>query len=381
MALAAGEVALTTAEVQERIAHIFPNIQQKSRIWRKNINPILSQYDHFRKIPVSGEKSFKWTFENECFKEVYVKILQENSTGRPSQTSLEGTPPVTPTPRQKIVPPKQTFAVKERTQFVLQKTRPRSRLNITETLASDDEPNPLRDRACRNPQDQINSNDEAVAALTALLPESPLSRDGKKKKRRLEQVIGFLGKKQNHQKEAQASSDHERSRPKSLERKRAEPTCVEIAESIYMPFEKRPKSSLEYGPDVRVETDFLKAFPEYASSSIDSMTREEIDAKIAEIKERPKRKATFGQVLGSARLFRKDVHNELEGFHKPLPTVFDNNVRTRDENEEPETFKHPLDLPENIVPMLHEGQLAFRDATLVSILHSINLDNHLTKAR
>ncbi|KAF2872407.1 hypothetical protein BDV95DRAFT_606023 [Massariosphaeria phaeospora] len=147
------------------------------------------------------------------------------------------------------------------------------------------------------------------------------------------------------------------------------------ATSVFVPFDQQPRPTfaMEPGSGVRVETSFLNAFPEYAKPSIETMTQKQIDDKIAEIKKRPSRKHTFGQRLAFCRTHRKDVHNELEGVTRPKYTSrqkgdggSDEDAEMHDMGSDEKDFEDIMDLPENSIPMIHEGQLAFRDGTLVN---------------
>ncbi|KAF1960103.1 hypothetical protein CC80DRAFT_285017 [Byssothecium circinans] len=142
---------------------------------------------------------------------------------------------------------------------------------------------------------------------------------------------------------------------------------------IYMPFE-RPEDYLalhkkEANPNISREIDFFKAFPQYAKPSIETMSKAEIQAKIENIKERPSRKAGFGnKILRPGVRPRRDPHDEMEGkWHPTFGIRSQGGVPTRREDvDDTVTMKETFGFPDNPVPVLFEGQLAFRDGTPVS---------------
>lgn len=115
--------------------------------------------------------------------------------------------------------------------------------------------------------------------------------------------------------------------------------------------------------NVRREISFFKAFPEYSNRSIDTMSESDIASKIVEIKRRPSRKATWGERLAFARLYRKDVHDERDGAWQ---STLSNAETTNEDAAGIKTLSTLFNLPPNPIPMLYEGQLAFRDGTLVN---------------
>ncbi|CAI6338212.1 unnamed protein product [Periconia digitata] len=118
-----------------------------------------------------------------------------------------------------------------------------------------------------------------------------------------------------------------------------------------------PNLSLPVRPDVRLESNFFKAFPQYIKPHIDTMSEEDKKTKITEIQKRPSRKAGFGACIrpGSQRALQPDVHNEK---NLPEPThplfVLDKAITAEGENE---TDENETDT----VPTLSDLQLAFRD--------------------
>jgi hypothetical protein len=104
-----------------------------------------------------------------------------------------------------------------------------------------------------------------------------------------------------------------------------------------------------------------------AGSLKDDMTPEEIIAKIVQIQKRPSRKATFRKLLAFARNFRMDVHNELEGIPRVVKAASKDSMLGAGEkltrhngiNGSQTTRNDDLDLLEHVIPILHNGQLAF----------------------
>lgn len=107
-----------------------------------------------------------------------------------------------------------------------------------------------------------------------------------------------------------------------------------------------------------VKTEFSKFFPEFVESSSGQHTSFDAKKKIEEIQKRPSRKETFGKRLVFARAHRKDVHNELDGF----PETSKPQLAQAEET----TFWDSMNLPQNPIPMVYQGQLAFREGVLVS---------------
>jgi hypothetical protein len=94
-------------------------------------------------------------------------------------------------------------------------------------------------------------------------------------------------------------------------------------------------------------------------------TEEERIAKLEEIKRRPSRKDTFGLLLASARAFREDPHNELEGCRQTDVPIFMNefpigSIHGGLEEVVTQPLKVISGLPDNAILILHNGQLAFK---------------------
>ncbi|KAF2262290.1 hypothetical protein CC78DRAFT_322624 [Lojkania enalia] len=149
----------------------------------------------------------------------------------------------------------------------------------------------------------------------------------------------------------------------------------------FVMFESHRSSDANLDSDIRLEKRFFLAYPELIEPSIDTMTQEEIDKKIEEIKKRPSRKATFGKRLAFARTHRKNVHDEISDSWQakfaalrkqtlPLPPKDDKErdkeAVTRQDVTKTVDLKELLNLPKNPIPIIYEGQLAFRDGTLVN---------------
>ncbi|ORY10850.1 hypothetical protein BCR34DRAFT_566092 [Clohesyomyces aquaticus] len=130
----------------------------------------------------------------------------------------------------------------------------------------------------------------------------------------------------------------------------------------------------DLGPHMRLEKDFYKAYPEFIRPSIEHMTRPEINQKIEEIKKRPSRKETFGSVLPFIRNRGRDIHDQLASSRQRAQLA-NPTPRHRPERNGSKGSRSPevekglrdiLDLPENPIPIIYEGHLAFRDGTLIN---------------
>ncbi|KAF2642419.1 hypothetical protein P280DRAFT_516202 [Massarina eburnea CBS 473.64] len=120
-------------------------------------------------------------------------------------------------------------------------------------------------------------------------------------------------------------------------------------------------------PNVRRESNFFRAFPQYARPSIETMSEEDIQRKIEEIKRRPNRKTYFGAKLHPARLSQRDTHDERTGTWQPIIPIQQREDAADEAKIKPKkSLKELLELPENPIPIIYDGQLAFRDGTLVN---------------
>lgn len=118
-------------------------------------------------------------------------------------------------------------------------------------------------------------------------------------------------------------------------------------------------------PEV-ANTDFFLAFPEYRTEP----TPQQREKKRLEIKKRLSRKATFDQVVVHARRNRRRPHEEVmragcgrQGRHQvPSATSGTNQIKGG--------WSDVLELPQNPIPIVYEGQLSFREGVLVRALRS-----------
>ena len=138
---------------------------------------------------------------------------------------------------------------------------------------------------------------------------------------------------------------------------------------FYMPFEKstlfRATNDVDPAPHVRRERSFHKAFPEYVKPTIDTMSEADINAKIAEIRKRPSRKQVWGSRLAFKRCRGRNIHDETKGkWHPRIPIEMNENEVAIAAAKN--AWREALGFPQSPIPMLHQGQLAFRDGTLVS---------------
>ena len=102
--------------------------------------------------------------------------------------------------------------------------------------------------------------------------------------------------------------------------------------------------------DETVHDNFWEAFPDYTAG----FTEEQRAKKMAEIKRRPSRKETFGKVLAYSRSSRPRLNPHQE-------------VMRPDSDHNLAHWRKHLDLPQHPIPILYEGQLAFREGVLVSV--------------
>ncbi|KAI9790433.1 MAG: hypothetical protein M1835_000962 [Candelina submexicana] len=136
---------------------------------------------------------------------------------------------------------------------------------------------------------------------------------------------------------------------------------------------------------IYTEKDLLKAWPQYHPKNV-WFNR---SAKIAEIKKRPSRKATFGKRLANIRKERSNVHHEVDrtpptshsipepsrhdrdveetrppgglesyGAGSPEPTVISDG-----ESDKELTLEELIGVPPNAIPTIYDKALAYRDGT------------------
>jgi hypothetical protein len=141
---------------------------------------------------------------------------------------------------------------------------------------------------------------------------------------------------------------------------------------IFMPFERTEDypALQDNMPDLTVqrETDFFKAFPQYAKPSIDTMSEADIQKKIAEIKNRPSRKAGFGERLSYRKRSRLDPNDETDGACQTRLHIRNREEITSDivvGSEHTKSLGEAFGLSANPIPVSHQGKLAFGDGTLV----------------
>ncbi|KAF2662289.1 hypothetical protein K491DRAFT_710231 [Lophiostoma macrostomum CBS 122681] len=356
--LASDGAPLTTAEVQNWIAKTFPQTYRKGASWEKNISPILSQTHDFLKIEStdSKQKGSRWSFANAKARDKYERLASEPRIPAPTSHN-------------------------DVTTTIRGATRKPSRLNMVENMEIDEQ--------------QIVSNSapaepttlpETVAIFRALLLEV-----GDEQRARIQSGINYL--EQHERDKVLGAHESEHPHASASTPIRADSSSFTILteqpqrrgeDLLFNPFEAETCTNpASYSPsEIRVETDFYKAFPEH-TQSIYGMTEEEREKKIAAIRARPSRKATFGKLLATARYHRKDVHNELES-DKPRPSTATPKITVVQIAEEPfwdtstisqadeevareaNSLKEAFDMPQNLIPKTYSGKLAFRDGTLVN---------------
>jgi hypothetical protein len=124
-----------------------------------------------------------------------------------------------------------------------------------------------------------------------------------------------------------------------------------------------------------VDADFFSTFPEYMTE----FTPQQRENKGLEIKERPSRKATFGQLLVHARRYRRRPQEEVirsdygrrtqDLVSRFKPEINGLCTWGRDQvngGEALQRWREVLDLPEIPIPIVYEGQLSFREGVLVN---------------
>jgi hypothetical protein len=353
--LASNGTALTTAEVQDWIANTFPQIYRKGGPWKNNISPILSGTPDFQIQSKIGKQIF-WSFKNAQARKKYERQFPE---------------PRIPAPTLAAAPQNATLAATT----VPSATRRPSRLSIVENMEIDEQHD-----ASASALAEIRTFPESVADLRALLPEV-----SDEVRTRMQQAIDSL---EQHKCEivpgTHRSEDAHSSASAPVQTGSSSFVIVPKEpehrddDHLFNPFHTEESTNSYLPGDVRVETDFYEAFPEESYR----MTEEQREKKIAAIRARPSRKATFGQVLATARYHRKDVHNELESEPRPSTALPKMTVVQRIEDDfwdisqvneevprEVQNLKEAFGLPQNLIPMLYEGQLAFREGTRVSRLY------------
>ncbi|KAI9701575.1 MAG: hypothetical protein M1836_001631 [Candelina mexicana] len=138
-------------------------------------------------------------------------------------------------------------------------------------------------------------------------------------------------------------------------------------------------------PSIYTEKDLLMAWPQYHPKNV-WFNR---SAKIAEIKSRPSRKATFGKRLANIRKDRSNVHHEVDrspptSHSIPKPPRYDRDVEeTRPpgglesygagspeptvisdaESDKELSFEELIGVPPNAIPTIYDKALAYRDGT------------------
>jgi hypothetical protein len=362
--IAAKSTPLTWREIGEWVQSTFPKTHQISRgTWYNNISAVLSKHNHFRKIETPGDRLKKWTFINANARKAYMSKFKS--------LAIEPTSPVDPPPSPSLVVKSKASPKNTGSSKVSVAPCEENQLSIMETRKSSEEPNAEEPDIITADFDKSGLLDQVAERLKGLLVDD-ISSGGTIQKEKLDQVMRSFSeewellRRKNNQAQHTGLEEHE----------------VDGPDAIFMPFEPKQPIAKVVRSDARVETNFFKAFPEFLKPSIENMTEDERNSKIAEIKKRPSRKATFGSLLASARSFRNDIHNELEGYRPPNRPVFsedalptrskrstnvDRDVEMSEKVVASQSFKVISELPDESIPMLHEGQLAFRDGTPVSL--------------
>ncbi|KAF2471609.1 uncharacterized protein BDR25DRAFT_342328 [Lindgomyces ingoldianus] len=325
--LAAQGLPLTAKDIGDWIRREFPHkykkYQKGKAVWMTNIGAILSQTGDFRKERKAEWGAYLWNFENARTKQRYVAQFPEYSASEDSDLIEEQHSNVS-------------------------SLRPQTQDRVRG----------------HGPSPHKNSKREAIQIVDDTTPPvfshvMPGSMDADSQKPKPSQQIRANNSTSLSSRASREADDSDFS----------------------LGFEKQRIINLDLGPDVRLETDFYKAFPEFLWPSIEYMTQVEIEQKIEEIRKRPSRKARFGKPLALARSHRLDVHDELADSRKrfrpatsaqtlPLPfgkkKTQNSDVELQPSEEGGDTFKDVFNFPKNPIPIVHDGQLAFRDGTLVN---------------
>ncbi|KAI9711079.1 MAG: hypothetical protein M1812_007273 [Candelaria pacifica] len=140
----------------------------------------------------------------------------------------------------------------------------------------------------------------------------------------------------------------------------------------------------QFPPPSHTEKDIFKAWPQYRPEVVWF----DRGAKIAEIKQRPSRKATFGKRLANIRKERDNVHHEIDrpapGSHKnpKKPRTIEETrpsgglesygagspepgIPSNEESDAQPTFEERIGVPPNSIPTIYDKALAYRDGTKV----------------
>ncbi|KAH7125131.1 hypothetical protein B0J11DRAFT_298788 [Dendryphion nanum] len=309
-ALLSAGTPLMVVEIRDWIVRAFPEkyyaLEKKKgqTFIQKNLSSILSNHNDFRKTSISGQKAAMWTFANEATKKRYSIAAEQDTIIDESS----------------LMSRRVGEAHNGLNQF-----HSRQQQSMRDTVES--EVLEIDGLADERSNTSLETNDDAIKLLRELVTQvsEPMAKQ-------LNRVVHFL--------KIPYSDNNRQVQPESN------------------------RKLHELGPDLKLECSFDKAYPEY-SEPLARMTKDDIDKKIQEIKKRPSRKARFGELLATARYLREDVHDELG--HKPKTILPDPNGDVlMNEGEREVSLKEALNLPHLTIPILHDGQLAFRDGTIVN---------------
>ncbi|KAF2199096.1 hypothetical protein GQ43DRAFT_132321 [Delitschia confertaspora ATCC 74209] len=242
--------SITAAAIKDWVAKTFSKYRKGQGSWEINISSILCTCNDFRKERIPGEKSL-WTFENSCARTQLSKelglLLGEVSLSR----LLSATPSADALPND----------------------HPNGGAN---TIG----------RAGNHDPDDLNQK-PAVANRELDLPSFEAGE------------VEWSGARTG------SLSKQKDGKDKSYNRGLISMQKSECDMALKVPFEMVVRGPLE--EDEISFRNFREAFPEYTTE----LTPEEREKKIAQIKKRPSRKATFGKRPAFARIFRSNPREEL----------------------------------------------------------------------
>jgi hypothetical protein len=370
--------SLSAAEVQDWITATFPNTYRRGTgPWEKNIWAILAQCKDFKKHTMPHSSLFKWTFASKQVRKDYEDQFLEYRGGQSlhvGRQMLNASASTTHTPLKELSAAEATLTMPHATSKM---TLRRTSSNIVQSSSLE----AREDAMSSGYSGPINSPYKAAAIAVPFdtVPPSVLPWEHGRKRRKLElrkQRVSDASLTLHHAfqgsipravaqissplPEAEAQADKE----------------LDLSHTVFLPFGSTNDFSIQPDLDKPIEANFFEAFPEYKKGSAESMTQEEVYRKIEEIKKRPSRKAMFGQLLTTARYQQKDVHNEHEDEQGRFASIAsgklqgsqvhgDSNSVTREESQSGSPYAI-LSLPERPKAIIYDGQLAFRDGTLVN---------------
>ncbi|KAF2740640.1 hypothetical protein EJ04DRAFT_518436 [Polyplosphaeria fusca] len=332
-------------EIHDSIAERFPTYVKGQGPWQNNISAICHRFSDVVKHRLTGRRNV-WDFKNaEVRKEWAARLALLLNSTQSSHNSLSLRSEETTRPRRKTASPTSYAVTSPPDSSFLDRFDSKindSLHNIRYAMLKENDKlvemySVVRAEARRKLQDRTLSDTDRATAREEFL----------KHKSNFEQWTARL--------ESLGLAQNPMDPDPILE--------PEEAEDITQPFARlRDVRAEDIGPDIRLERNFFKAYPEFTKPCVEMMSQEQRESKIREIKGRKSRKATFKQHLAYVRKDRVDVHDEMSGSWQENQRA--QAVKERQtQNGEPDTFDTASNYP---IPMVHNNQLVFRDGSLVN---------------